>query len=232
MGIKRELQHRVVDPLQFRFDAFPTLSYQPLPWLNRPKAKRATGTSQRWDFIKPELVHAGVKSAVDIGCNVGFFSFAMAEMGISVIGVDLDDKNLRMAMFARRRLAMANVGFLSMEVSPATASILPLADAALVLSVWHHWVKMFGLAEATRILAAIWDRTSSIMFFETGQQEMPAEFGMPVMNPSPAEWLAEYLGKTCEGASVRNLGEFKAFAPGGSETERTVVRTLFRVCRQ
>ena len=30
MGIKRELQHRVVDPLQFRFDAFPTLYHQPL----------------------------------------------------------------------------------------------------------------------------------------------------------------------------------------------------------
>ena len=118
-----------------------------------------------------------------------------------------------------------------MEVGPTTASILPQTDAALVLSVWHHWVKMFGLSDATRILSTIWDRTASVMFFETGQQEMPAEFGMPSMDPSPAEWLAEYLRETCKNASVHSLGEFKAFAPGGSETRRTVVRTLFRVCR-
>ena len=231
MGIKYELQHRVVDPLQFQFDAFPSLRYQPLPWLNRPKAKRATGTSQRWDFIKPELITAGVKSAVDVGCNVGFFSFAMGELGISVIGVDVDERNLRMAAFARRRLAMSNVGFLSMEVGPTTASILPRTDAALVLSVWHHWVKVFGLSDATRILSTIWDHTATIMFFETGQQEMPPEYGMPAMHPSPAEWLAQYLSETCEHSNVRSLGEFKAFAPGGSETELTVVRTLFRVCR-
>ena len=229
MGIKRELQHRVLDPLQFQFDAFPS-SYQPLPWLNRPKAKRATGTSARWNSIGPELVSAGVKSALDIGCNVGFFSFAMGELGMSVIGVDVEEKNLRMAMFARRRLAMSNVGFLSMEVGPTTASILPQTDAALVLSVWHHWVRMFGLSGATQILSTIWDRTASIMF-ETGQQEMPPEYGMPAMHPSPAEWLAAYLRETCKHSHVHSLGQFKAFAPGGSETERTVLRTLFRVCR-
>ena len=76
-----------------------------------------------------------------------------------------------MAIFARRRLAMANMGFLPVKWRPATASILPLADTTLVLV--SNWVKMFGLAEA----ADLWQRicgSPSASSFSTQTTKMPA----------------------------------------------------------
>lgn len=48
---------------------------------------------------------------LDIGCNAGFYSFALAERGASVLGIDTDPHYLRQAQWARRLLGAEKVRF-------------------------------------------------------------------------------------------------------------------------
>ena len=229
--MRKQIQQRVIDPLQFTFDVLPGLRYQPLPWIGWPRANRATGTSQRWEAIKPIVAASGSRTAVDIGCNVGFFCFALAQMGVAAVGVEAEQKELRIAAFVRRKLEAANVGLLLLQVTPSTVRLLPEGDAVLLLSIWHHWVKRFGVAAATGMLQDVWARTRKVMFFETGEREMSSDYALPTMAPSPREWLTTYLATTCTSSRVECLGQMKAFAPGGTETSAMVHRNLFAVIR-
>lgn len=229
--MKQQIQQSLIDPLQFRFDVFPSLRYQPLPWIGIHEANRGAGTSQRWAAMKPLIASSGSRTALDIGCNVGFFCFAMAEMGLCAVGVEAASKELRIAGFARRKLKASNVGLLSLQVNPGTVAILPSGDTVLLLSVWHHWVKGFGFEAATAMLQQVWARTGKVLFFESGENEMPADYRLPAMLPSAREWLGAYLKATCESSRIEWLGQMKAFAPGGSEDVAVVQRNLFAVMR-
>ena len=66
------------------------------------------------------------------------------------------------------------------------------------------------------------------MFFDTGENEMPACFGLPAMTPDPRSWLEHYLSDTCPGGEVRHLGRHAAFDADGNPCERN----LFAVVRQ
>jgi hypothetical protein len=231
MGIKEFVQERFLDQVQFRYDTYPRLAYQPLPALGKWDARRSDGTVQRWVVIEERIRRDAIESAMDVGCQVGFFGFALAENGIPTLGVDFEDKALRIAHYAARKIGADEVGFLRMAVSPRTVVLLPTVDLVLSLSIWHHWVHAYGLEGATVILRRLWERCRVTMFFETGENEMPAEYGLPAMEPTPQDWLGCYLEETCAGAQVAHVGQFKAFAPGGDNTRNTVLRNLFQVRR-
>ena len=81
------------------------------------------------------------------------------------------------------------------------------------------------------MIQKIWARSGKLMFFETGENEMPADYRLPAMTPSPGDWLTTYLRDSCPSSRVECLGQMKAFAPGGSETHAVVQRHLFVVMR-
>src|SRR5512146_892795 len=114
-----------------------------------------------------------------------------------------------------------------MEINPRSVELLPHVDATLFLAVWHHFVQQFGLEAATAMLSQVWRRTATVLFFETGEQEMEATFGLPPMEPDPRTWLTEYLLTNCDGASVRHLGLHHA----GGSGEHVAWRNLFAVIR-
>jgi hypothetical protein len=155
----------------------------------------------------------------------------MGERGIPAMGVDLDPRWLRVAEHAAERAGIKNVAFCRLEVDIDTIALLPHVDAVILLSVWHHWVWSFGLDGATELLAALWDRAGKVMFFETGEAEMPPEFGLPAMGDRPEGWLADYLTATCASSTVTTLGTFKAFGVEGNETRNVAYRNLFAVTR-
>jgi hypothetical protein len=231
MSIRDKVQ-QTIDALQFRFDVFPTLYYQPLPWLGLKKAKRGAGTEARWAAIESTLNDAPIDSALDIGCNTGYFCFSLASKGIPTLGVDRDDRFLRIAQHVARQLQAHGVGFCKMDLTPDTLRLLPNVDLVLLLSVWHHWVHGYGLEVASEMLAAVWDKSQKMMFFETGEAEMPAEFGLAMLKSSPRRWLEDYLCAMCADAQVVWLGSFKAFAPQGDETQKVVYRNLFQIVRR
>jgi hypothetical protein len=75
--------------------------------------------------------------------------------------------------------------------------------------------------------ATIWSRTGKVLFFDTGENEMSPEYGLPAMTPDARSWLTSYLAETCPGSRVDHLGTHKAFDPHGQPVERN----LFAVIR-
>jgi hypothetical protein len=237
MSAKTQLTHlkqavlSILDRCQFYLDVLPGLQYQPLPWLGLHDARRGIGTMQRWTAIKEALSKYSCSSAIDIGCNVGFFSLSIAELGVPVLAVDNHEPYLRIGRHVLKRTGINNVAFINIDVNPYTMKLLPNADTVLFLSVFHHWVRIFGFSAATQMLKRLWDKCNVVMFFETGEAEMPACFGLPEMKPTCQQWIENYLSSVCKASTVKHLGRFKAFGPGGDEMEYVVERNLFEVCR-
>lgn len=231
MIIKRKHLQSVLDKLQLQFDLFPSLPYQPIPELNRSKAGRASGTYERWKYINEAAKRESVSSALDIGCNTGYFCLELAKQGISSLGIEMDDRFYRLAKAAAMKSDIQNVAFMQLCVKPSTLVFLPATDMLLLLSVWHHWVRLNDLDYATTLLAKCWGNTRKIMFFETGENEMSSDYGLPNMEPSPKEWVEKYLRDTCKDSRVQFVRKFKAFGPHGDEETNVAYRNLFLVQR-
>jgi len=217
-----------LDALRFRVDTFPSLDYQPLPWVGRPFAARSSGCESRWAAIDEVLREVGPQTALDIGANVGWFTFQLANRGIATIAMERVPKFYRALLYATGKRQDNNVALLTAELNAETASTLPRTDAVLFLSVWHHLVRERGLVVATRVLEDVWAAASVVLFFETGETEMGSTWGLPTMEPSPREWIESFLETTCKSGEVRHLGEHDAFDADGEHCRRN----LFGVIRK
>jgi hypothetical protein len=227
LALKRALVDGIIDHLRFRLDAWPELHYQPLPWVGIEKAKRDTGVESRWRVIAPVVEERNVRTALDVGCNVGFFPLSLAQMGVEVVGVEQVARPVRLFTYTVRKLGLDNVGVLHWRISPYTVRMLPEADCVLFLSVWHHLTKDYGLEGAEQVLKALWAKTCKVLFFETGEREMTPNYNLPDMGPDPAAYLQSYLEQACVGGKVEHLGLHAAFGPD----DEFVKRNLFAVHR-
>lgn len=213
-----------VDRFRFRIDTFPW-TYQPAS--GSTTARRSEGTLSRWREMERVVHDLRIETAIDVGCNGGWFVLRLAECGVVTVGVEEDRRFCRMLSYESNRRGLSNVGVMAIHVDSDTVRVLPQTDAVLFLSVWHHVVKASGLDAASDILRRLWDKVDKVLFFETGQAEIPPDFGLPTMGPDPAEWLASYLANTCPGSEVQHLGEHEGFAPSGEQC----FRSLFAVHR-
>lgn len=226
-GPSRATIDAVLDEVRLKLDTFPYRVYQPVRLLGLRSAARDTATASRFEAMLPVIEGTGAEDAVDVGCNFGWYVLQFAERGIATIGIEESPPAYRSALLAIRRSEASNVGILAMRITPETASLVPTADAMLMLSVWHHFVRSFGLAGATDMLETIWARTRRVMVFETGEDEMGPEFRLPTFEPDTRTWLTDYLETTCEGSEVIHLGLHDAF----DADARPCRRNLFAVVR-
>jgi hypothetical protein len=240
--LRRALTRRYVDGaldrLRFAIDTFPRSTawleplrlpelhpavYQALPWVGIDTGRRMGASHTRWQAMRPLVEQRGVRTALDVGANVGWFTFSLAELGISTVGLDRGLRQSRIALYVRRRARLADrTSYLVMDLSAENAELLPSADAVLFLSVWHHIVREHGLETGTRILEALWERTRRVLFFETGEAEMPASWGLPAMAPDARSWIAAYLAETCAGGGVVHLGAHDAVDPDNGPCRRNL----------
>ena len=217
----------VLDHVRFRIDTFHHGNYHPVASLPGRSAARGTGSESRWAAMLPVIRERAVESAVDIGASEGYFSIMLGEAGIPAIAMEGDPVTSRTAIFAVRRSGLDNVGVLVLELTPDNVVVVPASDCILCLSIWHHFVRYYGLGPATSMLESIWSRTGKVLFFDTGENEMTPEYRLPPMDPDPRSWLSAYLAETCSGSRIEHLGMHAAFDPSGRPCERN----LFAVIR-
>jgi hypothetical protein len=226
----RQAVDSAVDSLRFRLDYAVMPRYQPLPWrdVSGQPASRVEGVISRWEAMLPLIQNVQPRSALDIGCSIGWFSFKLAALQIPTIGVEGYPPYYRTAIYAAKRAKADNFAVLVMMLDERTARLLPRVDCTLLLSVWHHLVQQYGLSDATSILSEVGQRTEQVLFFETGEKEMGPEYGLPAMEPDARTWLTEYLERACPNSSVQHLGLHDA----GSDDGRIKSRNLFAVVRE
>ncbi|MDG9710619.1 hypothetical protein [Streptomyces sp. DH10] len=218
----------VIDVVRLGLDCLPDGLYQPVPGLPVRKAKRAVGCRSRWVAMEPVIERLGVQSAMDVGANVGYYPIKLASRGVPTVAVESVPKYVRTTTTAVRRNQLDNVAVMELELRLDTLCLLPATDCTLMLSLWHHLVRQQGLTTAAQLVRGIWARTGKVMFFDSGENEMPESFGLPAMLPTPDAWLTEYLRETCSGGHVEHLGRHRAFDAAGLPTDRA----LFAVTRQ
>jgi hypothetical protein len=235
--LRRQPVDDLFDWVRFRIDTFPrslawlqplglpelhVSTYHDLPWVGVRGGRRAESTKTRWESIAPLVEAHGVRSVVDIGSSAGWFGFKLAERGVRTIAVERSSRGLRLGLYTRKKSRLDDVSFLAMDVTPSTVEQLPAADCVLLLSVWHHFVREWGVEAATGMLEEIWWKTGSLLFFETGEDEMPASWGLPAMLPDARSWLTDFLGEVCAGSSIVHLGLHDALGPENEPRRRNL----------
>src|SRR5436190_10124041 len=151
----REGLDDVLDRLRFRIDVFPNGLYQPVRSLPRSAATRSSGSESRWEAMAPVIRSEAIESAIDIGACEGYFAIELAEVGVHTIAIESAAGNCRTMLFAVKRSGTPNVGVLAMEVTPENVDTLPASDCVVCLSIWHHFVRSYGLEQATAMLDSI-----------------------------------------------------------------------------
>jgi membrane-associated phospholipid phosphatase/SAM-dependent methyltransferase len=235
--LRRQPVDDVLDWVRFRIDTFPRnlswlkplglpelqdSTYHELPWVGVRGGRRVESTKSRWERIAPLVEAHGVRSVVDIGSSAGWFGFKLAERGVRTIAVERSPRGLRLGLYTRKKSGLDQVSFLAMEATPSTVELLPAADCILLLSVWHHFVREWGFEAATEMLAQIWEKAGSLLFFETGEDEMPASWQLPPMLPDAHSWLTDFLASVCAEASIEHLGHHDALDPENEPCRRNL----------
>lgn len=93
----------------------------------------------KWREIAPHLPERmDGWTALDIGCNAGFYSFELARRGASVLAIDSESHYLRQGEWAARRFGLqAAVSFRRMQVYDI-ASLADPFDLVLFMGVFYH----------------------------------------------------------------------------------------------
>jgi tRNA (mo5U34)-methyltransferase len=98
-------------------------------------------------------------TALDVGCNAGYYTFELAKRGADVLGIDADEHYLRQARWAAEQLGVAGrVRFEQLSVYDVARQDLRF-DLVLFLGVLYHLrhplLALDALAEKTRRLLVL-----------------------------------------------------------------------------
>jgi tRNA (mo5U34)-methyltransferase len=116
----------------------------------------------KWQALAPHLpLRLDGWTALDIGCNAGYYSFELARRGAQVTAIDVDPHYLRQAEWAARQLDLEKtIEFRQLQVYDL-ASEARQFDLVLFMGVFYHLrYPLLGLDIVAR-------RTRRLMVFQT-----------------------------------------------------------------
>jgi len=105
------------------------------------------------------------KSVIDLGCNIGCFSFGMGTIAKQVIGIDYDTKAIEFANKMKEENNVENVDFINANITLDKLKEIGPVDCILGLAV-HSWVMHEnGIEEVEKIID--WcSKNASVNFIE------------------------------------------------------------------
>ncbi len=186
--------------------------YQPHPFGEhwRGNAAELRACTDRLEAIVSNLPTDIPLSTLDIGCNLGYFTFQMAQRGGLCIGIDAGRKEIMAAEALARIYDAPNAIFTRMQIAPGIGPKLPQVDLVICLSIFHHLVRSFGEPTALEIMEQVAGAANRFLVFETGQpNEATAKWAseLSFMGPDPDTWTRNFLvGLGFH--KVSNLGSF------------------------
>jgi tRNA (mo5U34)-methyltransferase len=135
----------------------------------------------KWEQIKKSIPkNLTGWTALDIGCNAGFYSFELAKRGAKVLGIDLDPHYLRQARWAAKQMGLSDVvSFRQMQVYDL-ARMKRSFDLVIFMGVFYH------LRYPMLALDIVTQKVARMMVFQT--LTMPGE---EVYHPKPDMTLDE-----------------------------------------
>ncbi len=162
--------------------------------------KRAS--QDRVDFMKQNMDFSQIGSYLDIGSQLGYFVFKIAEgqkilaQGLEVAYVPWAYSNAIVSLND-----LDNISFIKAKLTSDLAEKLPFYGAISFLNVFHHVVHFEGFEEAGKIMKIL-SKKCKYFIFETGQYGEQGQYwskDLAFMGENPEEWVAKYLeGLGCQ----------------------------------
>jgi SAM-dependent methyltransferase len=114
----------------------------------------------KWERIKGilDLINVSNKRVLDIGCNEGFFSHKIAEMGANVVGGDIDKLRIKKARYVQSILKTPSVDFKILDIYSPEFQALENFDICICMGLIHRVPDPFNA------IAAIAKKTDLILF--------------------------------------------------------------------
>ena len=182
---------------------------QTLNTLNCYERKR--DCMERFEACLEYLPFRSRATVLDVGCHSGWFVLRLADLNYGLcIGVDKDRHLIYLAQCLSAVRKIDNAVFIKMEITGLTVRNLPKVDVTLCLSVFHHWVRQYGVQEALEILEILCLNTRRLIF-ETGQPDEGSKWAEELifMGGKDSEmWIRGILGGRMGFNKVVKLGEF------------------------
>ena len=199
--------------------------YQPifgLPKSEQPSSKR--NGYDRLNIIKNTYqklssLEGRELKVLDLGCNAGFYSFELAEIGADVTGIELNYGFFQLCEYLKEVNGSKNVRFLNSNfVELYESRRLGEYDLVLGLSIFHHIASRNSFTKAREIVESLGKNSAILLELalcdEVGNR---AEVGGPSWaNSQPKnykDWLINFNWKY-------ELGRFKT---PSSETSRPIL---------
>jgi SAM-dependent methyltransferase len=174
------------------------------------------GCEDRWNAIAKH-VPAATETALDIGCNLGFFCHRLEDLGYTCFGIeyfpDIAYAARRVSQAEKRRFKIVTGDILAEE----TLNGIGISDFGVViaLNIFHHFVKTEdGYTRLQKFMNRV---RADTMFFEPHHPDEPQMRGA-FSNPSPEEF-AEL---------IKRWGNFQSVSPIYSAGDG---RTIYKLGR-
>lgn len=128
-------------------------------------------TGIRWEGIRVNIslissyLAANAKTALDIGCNEGLITCAMAMSGTKAVGIEMQEKYLSMARKVAKRLN-TSASFENKKLSLEDLKSIAPYDVVSFLSVHHQIASADGLKYADAFLSLLAAKAEKQFFFQ------------------------------------------------------------------
>ena len=149
-----------------------------------------------------DAVDFAQKSVLDLGCNGGYFSLALADQARQIVAIDGEAELIRLNIAKQADLGIANIEFQHALITPDLSAGMPEFDIVLFLSVFHHmlcasdahdWNTETERTAAMAVVAALRDK-ARILVFEMGYPWEGYDWSpkLPPMD-DPCDWVEENI---------------------------------------
>lgn len=185
-------------------------TYNPRGYFLGRKDEGKRRSEDRVAFMLDGLPLGEINSYLDVGSQLGYFVFRMAENGVVSHGIEID---LVSHQYASALSVLAGSSRTSFQHAGLTSMIsrqLPRYDAISFLNVFHHIVHADGFEEADRIVKALAGRCRYFVFETGGFGEKGQHWtdALAFMGDDPLSWQQAYLERDV-GCCIMKLRAFK-----------------------
>jgi O-antigen chain-terminating methyltransferase len=150
-------------------------------------------------------------SYLDVGSQLGYFVYKMAEKGFLSCGMEMNSASFRYASSLAVLNNIKNVSFLNLMLDEDSAASLPQYDVVSILSVYHHMVYFLGRESADKAIKILISKCNKTFFFETGEYEEKGFYwteGLSFMGDKSSKNIKIFL-EEFGFSSVQKIGEHK-----------------------
>ena len=132
-----------------------------VPW----QLRKGRNTDIKLRMVRSALQDAGAQSVSGIGCNAGVVTRGLGAAGMFAVGIEQDLANLPVVGEALQGACLGNLRF-----SNEVVERMPAFDAALLLSVHHHFIRELGHEEAKALIRALGAKIRRIIIVEVSSK--------------------------------------------------------------